>query len=239
MELIRKCPICNSIILYKHEKTFIRACENNTKCISCVGKLSKHDNFRGHHHTKESNRLKSEKMKGIGYGRKLSDETKLKISINKKGQASRTGAVLSQKTKDKIRESVLARKYKHSDETKQKLREQTIRLRKENPTKGISKSETQFLDILQEILNIKIERHYEITTKEYDGRYKNILFEVDGEYWHNKTHHKENDVTKNDLANANGYILFRFIVNEVSEINNRVLEYDNVIKNIKRLLNEL
>lgn len=239
MELIRNCPICNSIILYKHKKSFINACNNDTKCLSCVGKLSKHDNFRGHHHTEESNRLKSEKMKGFGSGRKLSDETKLKISINKKGQSSRTGAVLSQETKDKIRNSVLAKKYKHSDEIKQKLREQTIKLRKENPTKGTSKSEIQFLNKLQEILNIEIERHYAITTKEYDGRYKNILFEVDGEYWHNMTHHKENDFIKDDLANANGYILFRFIVNEVSEIHKRILEYDGVIKNIRRMLNEL
>ena len=234
--MTRKCPICQGDIIYKNKWVYNRAMIKNTKCCRCVGKLAKHDNFRGHKHTDECNHKRSEKMKGYGAGRHLSEETKKKVSQSKKGQQGRLGAILSEETKDKIRQSVLSKHFKHSDETKKMLKELSTRLRKENPTRGVSKSATEFLNQIEELIGQKIAREFLLGTKEYDGQIQNILIEVDGNYWHSHERHKINDSEKNALAKASGYTLFRFAVNELSEIPQKIEEYRDIILSIKILL---
>lgn len=82
----------------------------------------------------------------------------------------------------------------------------------------VSKSETAFLDLLEKEFNVKIDRQFKIWGRSYDGKYKNVLLELDGAYWHSSIKQKKKDLKKTLSAMKNGYQLIRLELNDKKEI---------------------
>jgi hypothetical protein len=85
----------------------------------------------------------------------------------------------------------------------------------------VSTLETEFFDKLERKYNIVIERQYELMGRYYDGRYKNILFESDGQFWHDHSIDKYwiDDTWKDLIADKYGFRLYRFEINSPYDIN--------------------
>lgn len=87
--------------------------------------------------------------------------------------------------------------------------------------KTVSNSEKAFLDGLEQAWNIKIERQKEFLTERgrryFDGFVEdgNLLIECDGSYFHSKPDKIENDLFKERVANANGYAVLHFKIDDV------------------------
>lgn len=81
-----------------------------------------------------------------------------------------------------------------------------------------SKSEKKFLDQVETIYGIEIERQFPLSYRFYDGRYKEHLFEIDGEKWHSSPVHKKRDSWKNKLAVKFGFNLHRIKLNSLKEV---------------------
>ena len=118
---------------------------------------------------------------------------------------------------------------KHTQESKEKMRQSRIEYMKTHQINyGISKSETLFLNEIESRFKIKFEkRQFYLGGRYYDAKYNNCLIEVDGKYWHIKD--ADIEEIKNRIAIDNGYNLYRFEVNSVKEVENRLLEYKNKI----------
>lgn len=75
-----------------------------------------------------------------------------------------------------------------SGEEKQKIYEGRVNGFIKAHTNTISNEETAILDLLEKKFNIKIQRQFSITYENkiylFDGKYKNILIEFNGNYWH-------------------------------------------------------
>ncbi len=78
---IRKCKECNRDIIHLSHKYYKAALKKNTLCKSCG------NSFKGKHHSEETKKAHSEKMKGNDYGkyRKITPELCEKISKSRKG----------------------------------------------------------------------------------------------------------------------------------------------------------
>jgi hypothetical protein len=81
-----------------------------------------------------------------------------------------------------------------------------------------SESEKLFLDQLESIYNIKIERQFRLHYRFFDGRYKNCLLEIDGKKWHSKQKDILRDKWKDMIAIRNGFKLYRIELNNRREI---------------------
>ena len=95
-----------------------------------------------------------------------------------------------------------------------------------------SESERLFLDQIETIYNIKIERQFCLHYRFFDGRYKNFLLEIDGKHWHTKRSAILRDKWKEMIAEKNGFKLYRI------ELNNR-REIPIVLEKNKTLLEEI
>lgn len=75
-----------------------------------------------------------------------------------------------------------------SDDEKERIYKERINGFAKAHINSISNEETKILDLLEKQFNIKIIRqfqiHYENKTYLFDGKYKNILIEFNGDYWH-------------------------------------------------------
>jgi len=112
-----------------------------------------------------------------------------------------------------------------------KIQSHLQRIHKTNSVyRYISKSATLFLDKIEELFNIKIEREYNIAQSFFDGHYNNILLEVDSDYWHKRT--KVNDTFKTYLARTHGYELHRFKIDRIDEVESKILEYKKKLEEI-------
>jgi hypothetical protein len=100
----------------------------------------------------------------------------------------------------------------------------------------ISKSCRKFLNRLENILEIKIEREFMLDYRFFDGKYKNILFEIDGPFYHSLPRQKKIDILKNNIALKNNFKLYRFEVGNVSEINKVIIKNTESINQIKSLV---
>lgn len=91
-----------------------------------------------------------------------------------------------------------------------------------------SQLEINFLNVLSFYFGNSIEGSYELCGKIFDYKLgKNILIELDGEYWHSSDEAKLNDKIKNKIAKTEGFTLIR--VNDV-EVKN--LKFLNRLKKI-------
>lgn len=180
-------------------------------------------------------------------GKSPSIECRLKISTSKKGWHQ------SDESKEKIRQSMLGeanaqrgkpsyRKGRipwnkgktgiYSKETIDKIRTKHILYMQEHPEFYSSKSETAFLNKLEELYNIKIERQYPLEGRSFDGRYQGILIECDGSYWHSSDDSWFNDIWKNILSTKNGFTLYRFPVNSTADALKQVILNKDILDKI-------
>lgn len=104
-----------------------------------------------------------------------------------------------------------------SNEHKRKLCElQILRLQKNKSR--ISKSCAKFLDALEKIWNVKIEREFSLDGRLFDGKVENLLIEIDGKFWHQLPIQIKIDEKKNRIAKNHKYKLKRFEINRESDI---------------------
>lgn len=190
---------------------------------------------------KESRKGRNNPMYGINAWNK--GLTKENNEILKSISNKHIGKLVSEQTKIKQSESAKNRQIhghtgiKHSEESKEKMRQNTLLMIKQGKFKqNKSKCYLEFKKILEE-LNILFEEEYKVNYWSIDFWLKdyNIFIEVDGDYWHSnpkfypngpKTHsqkiNKENDVRKNHYFNQHNLILYRFwecdILNNPQEI---------------------
>lgn len=87
-----------------------------------------------------------------------------------------------------------------------------------------SKSANMFLLLVQETYGIEIEREYQLEGRFFDGKYKTVLFEIDGHYWHSTRKQRKIDNEKDAIARRNGFLLIRVTVNSVQEAKQRLDE---------------
>jgi very-short-patch-repair endonuclease len=202
---------------------------NRSECH--IGQKAWNKNIPHSETTKEKikNKLKGNKNT-LGKHWKLSDQTKRKQSIAKKGKKRigyipwNIGIPRSEETKQKIRNKKLGKKRKpFSIEHIQKMKEKALQ-RIQNypgPYKD-TKPELKMKEILTE-LNIPFEHQFRLGNYLYDFHLlnTNILIEVDRDYWHSnpKKYSKlskqqkdkqQRDNKHNEIAKINGFILLRF-----------------------------
>lgn len=137
------------------------------------------------------------------------------------------GRVFSEEHKRKIAEALKGKK--HTEERKRHQSEAAVRRALRGHSR-VSKSGTLFLDTIEGLYEVKIEREFNIAQSFFDGRYGQVLIEVDGQHWHEQ--HKVNDTFKTYLARTRGYKLYRFIVNNTDEVEGKILEYKNKLEEI-------
>lgn len=57
----------------------------------------------------------------------------------------------------------------------------------------------------------------------YDGRYKNILVEIDEKYGHSKPYQRRRDELKNFVAMDNDFILLRINIDSIKQVEETIL----------------
>jgi very-short-patch-repair endonuclease len=144
--------------------------------------------------------------------------------------AKRLAANKSEARREKISKALKGKEK--SPEQKKRLAEMSVFYRKKRQLASGNKLEKAFEDILNE-LEITYLHQHTIKNHNYDFFIptKNILIEVDGDFWHVneskgftikskiQVRNLENDAKKNKVAADNGYTLLRFWENDIK--NNR------------------
>lgn len=95
-----------------------------------------------------------------------------------------------------------------------------------------SKSEKLFLDIVEVVYGVKIERQYLLGSRFYDGRFGDHLLEIDGLRWHSRPKDRKNDELKNFIAKKFGFKIHRIRLNKTDEV-------PMVLEQYKGLLDEI
>lgn len=180
--------------------------------------------------------LSEETRKKIGIGnkgKKYSENVKLKMSKSQKGNKNALGHKVSKEARGKMSISHLGQTHhRHTEESKQKLREATIRqlLSNRMPIKN-TKIELAIGKELKK-LNLNYERQVvlckigivDFLLSNYD-----IIIECYGDYWHNLLERKRKDATKNLIYSFNGYKVFIFWEHEINKSPkkciNKILRY--------------
>jgi very-short-patch-repair endonuclease len=144
--------------------------------------------------------------------------------------AKRLAANKSEARREKISKALKGKEK--SPEQKKRLAEMSVFYRKKRQLASGNKLEKAFEDILNEFEITYLHQHT-IKNHNYDFFIptKNLLIEVDGDFWHVneskgftikskiQVRNLENDAKKNDLAKQEGYTLLRFWENDIK--NNR------------------
>ena len=99
---------------------------------------------------------------------------------------------------------------------------------------AVSKSELLWGQKIQEFFKIDLIHSYWLGGKCFDYKHptKNILFEIDGAYWHNLKNMKENDKLKTTIAEKNGFQLYRFSINNIKEVVPSIEKEVSILKEI-------
>jgi very-short-patch-repair endonuclease len=95
-----------------------------------------------------------------------------------------------------------------------------------------SKSEKLFLDTLEAVFSVKIERQFMLDSRFFDGRFGEHLIEVDGFYWHSKPAAVRKDALKDHIAQKYGFKLHRIRLNKSSEVPMALEQYKTLLKEI-------
>lgn len=162
---------------------------NGFKKSECSGS---NNNFYGKHHLCET-----KKTIGLKNSHPLSVEHRLAIGRSICGeQNGMFGRTHTHKTRLKLSKLAAERMARNKNTFKP------------------SKIETQILDELECALGITIERQFIIHddywgSKVYDGRWRQMLIEVDGMFYHRLARQVTNDLIKSHLARKNGFRLHR------------------------------
>jgi very-short-patch-repair endonuclease len=95
-----------------------------------------------------------------------------------------------------------------------------------------SQSEKFFLDVLESIYSIKIERQFMLGSRFYDGRFGTHLIEVDGLHWHSRPEDKRRDALKDRIAQKYGFQLHRIRLNRTADVPNALEQHKQVLDEI-------
>ena len=97
-----------------------------------------------------------------------------------------------------------------------------------------SQIEIDFLNVLKFYFGKSVMGSFELDGKIFDYKLgKNILIELDGEYWHSSDEAKTNDKIKNEIAKSNSFVLIRVSdkhVKSLDFLNNLKKTYDKFKK---------
>lgn len=196
---------------------------NNGKKLSKEHCKKLSESHKGQIITKETRKKLSESMTGENnhfYGKKHSNETKMKISVANTGNESKNKGktnIYSEKTLKKMSLAKIGKETwmkgkKHTEKSKQKIREK--RLEQVFPLKD-SKPE-RFLQSILSVNNIEYTKHKPILGQPDIFIEPNICVFVDGCYWHgckqcgfiNEEKNKKDDKIT-DILNIQGYKVIR------------------------------
>ena len=194
--------------------------------------------MKGHKHSEESKRKMSKNHKGqISWLKRKHLPKYLKENLRIKN----TGKKLTEETKNKISDSLKGIKRIFTEEHKEKLRK--LRLGKQSHRKGLSqikeygkekanelkeKNRQNAINTLSQLKKSKISQAEKILKKYFiknninfihQWKYKygiadfflpdfNMIVECDGEYWHSKPDYIIRDKRKRDYLRKKGYIVF-------------------------------
>jgi len=86
----------------------------------------------------------------------------------------------------------------------------------------VSKSELLFLDAIERIYGIVIQRQTQLFGRVYDGRYNRILFEIDSDYWHRNK--QDVDRMKDELALKHGFCIVRIVIDNSRCVSRALIE---------------
>ena len=217
-EYSRLCPQCGKTLYYTQKHSLIKCINKNSVCMSC-SRRNRPDDVK--YKCGNANRGKT-----LG---PLSEEIKRKISESERGKT------VSSETIEKLIQSHLGKSP--TLQTRRKLAKSSRKAWADGKFKAMviktmSKSSQKFLNLIEQEFSIKIEREFELQYKFFDGKYNDILIEVDSKYWHRTKRQLRNDAKKNKIAKENGYKLFRFVVNDERHATKVFEENINILKDI-------
>lgn len=170
---------------------------------------------------------------------KHSEETKKIISDINKGNKYFLGHRHTEKAKKKMSISHINKVHKkHSEETKQKMRESRIKYMSSG--KILNKDTSIEISIENELKKVNLNYKKQVPIK-INGKYiacvdffiekESIIIECDGKFWHNKPERKKSDATKDLFFKLYGFKVFRFTDKEINKSPknciNKVLNYIN------------
>jgi very-short-patch-repair endonuclease len=95
-----------------------------------------------------------------------------------------------------------------------------------------SRSANAFLKRIEEVFAVSLEREFRIGRKSFDAKYMDVLIEVDGRYWHNHPDIMRKDKLKEAIAKENGYRVYHFQVDTISDVPIQFLRYYKQLKPI-------
>lgn len=239
---IRYCPTCHNKLQYKSLPRFNQANKLNKSCYTCAIK-ARSNNIEWKNNLKKAkliiknNKVVVEKIKkpNGNIGKTRSQECKNNISkslMNRKLTIEHKQNI-SKATKNRTFTPEHIQKLRNAQtnmyytkETRLKMSQSRLQYMNNNPSKYTSsKSEIEFLNILEQIYNIKIIRSFLLEDRIFDGKYNDIIIEIDGEYWHNQKRAIINDEYKTSLVYKNKYKLLRIKLNSCKEIDNTLIKY--------------
>lgn len=176
---------------------------------------------------RDANKRQTLAGKASQCGVKQSTERRSKSAERMKGNTLSVGRKVSIETRDKLRLSHLGKKK--TPEMRAKMKQIALLRQKSKPFTQTSKSATLFLNSIESEFKIPIERETRLGRRFFDGQVGFILLEVDGHYWHTRENETRIDIEKEELAKKYGYIIYRFEVNSVSEVQKRVQQYASTL----------
>jgi len=166
------------------------------------------------------------------YGKKLSKETKLKLSKASSGKNNGMfGRKQSKKTKRKISQRLTGNKNflgkTHSEETKRKMSKSAIkRLMRDKPSLYMNTLPELLLKIILNKHQIKYVHQYNTKCDHLADFYLpsyNLIIEVDGDYWHNLKNIKTRDKRNNKAMKNLGYNVLRLKEKEIKKYPNKCI----------------
>jgi len=126
------------------------------------------------------------------------------------------------------------RVWKFTPEAINNMRLAAIHRIKTNPStwQMPSKSCASFLNKVENLCGVKFEREFELGGRFFDGKINSILVEVDGHFWHKSDESRRIDALKAQIAEKNKFYLYRFEVNSMADVDDKIDEYAAQLKEI-------
>lgn len=228
LPLHKPCEVCKENIVYKYQ-TCSKECRNKLE-HKHKGK-QKPEGFMSKEHKDKIGKSNLNRIVSKETGDKISKSSK-GISRNKNRLSPMFGKEQSKYQKQKVKERFL-KYYKEGNRPWSESHSHTLEtIEKIFKKRKINKLE-KFVSYILDKNNIEYNHQFFLSKegicKSYDFKIKdkNILLEVDGDYWHggpslNKHFYKLEEVKQNDLfkdqfAKDNGFILLRFWESDIYE----------------------
>lgn len=97
---------------------------------------------------------------------------------------------------------------------------------------SVSASETEFLNRVEKMFDVTINRQFPLEYWFYDGQYGMHLFEIDGTKFHSRPKSKKRDAVKDEVAKRYGFQLHRIKLDRVRDVTLAIMENTNTLNKI-------